>query len=80
MRLGLNVGYSGSQISLPIDLVQEADRLGFHSAWTAEAYGSDAVTPATIFASSMMGAISPPPLRARSEVTRLLLLPPDVNP
>src|ERR1051326_3835455 len=46
MRLGLNVGYSGSQISLPIDLVQEADRLGFHSAWTAEAYGSDAVTPA----------------------------------
>ena len=46
MRLGLNVGYSGSQISLPIELVQEADRLGFHSAWTAEAYGSDAVTPA----------------------------------
>jgi len=32
---------------LPIALVQEADRLGFHSAWTAEAYGSDAVTPAT---------------------------------
>src|SRR6266853_293905 len=47
MRLGLNVGYSGSQISLPMDLIQEADRLGFHSAWTAEAYGSDAVTPAT---------------------------------
>ena len=46
MRLGLNVGYSGSQIALPIELVQEADRLGFHSAWTAEAYGSDAVTPA----------------------------------
>jgi F420-dependent oxidoreductase-like protein len=47
MRLGLNVGYSGSQITLPLNLVQEADRLGFHSAWTAEAYGSDAVTPAT---------------------------------
>ena len=46
MRLGLNVGYSGSQISLPMDLVREADGLGFHSAWTAEAYGSDAVTPA----------------------------------
>jgi F420-dependent oxidoreductase-like protein len=46
MRLGLNVGYSGSQISLPMELIQEADRLGFHSAWTAEAYGSDAVTPA----------------------------------
>src|SRR6478736_3865082 len=46
MRLGINVGYSGSQVSLPMDLIREADRLGFHSAWTAEAYGSDAVTPA----------------------------------
>ena len=26
-------------------LIREADRLGFHSVWTAEAYGSDAVTP-----------------------------------
>ena len=46
MRLGLNVGYSGSEISLPMELIQEADRLGFHSVWTAEAYGSDAITPA----------------------------------
>jgi F420-dependent oxidoreductase-like protein len=46
MRLGLNVGYSGSTMSLPMELVHEADRLGFHSAWTAEAYGSDAITPA----------------------------------
>jgi F420-dependent oxidoreductase-like protein len=46
MRLGLNVGYSGSKMSLPEELIQEADKLGFHSAWTAEAYGSDAVTPA----------------------------------
>ena len=45
MRLGLNVGYSGSTIRLPIDLIQLADRLGYHSVWTAEAYGSDAVTP-----------------------------------
>jgi F420-dependent oxidoreductase-like protein len=30
-----------------MDLIQEADRAGFHSVWTAEAYGSDAVTPAT---------------------------------
>lgn len=45
MRLGLNCGYWGS---LPVDnvaLAQEADRLGFHSVWTAEAYGSDAVSP-----------------------------------
>ena len=46
MRLGLNVGYSGSQISINMDLVREAERLGFHSVWTAEAYGSDAVVPA----------------------------------
>src|SRR5437867_3686979 len=46
MRLGLSIGFSGSRITLPMELIQEADRLGFHSAWTAEAYGSDAVTPA----------------------------------
>ena len=46
MRLGLNVGYSGSKMSLNMDLVLEAERLGFHSCWTAEAYGSDAVSPA----------------------------------
>jgi len=45
LRLGLNIGYSGAQIHLPIDLVQEADRLGFYALWTAESYGSDAVTP-----------------------------------
>src|SRR5207249_7987664 len=27
------------------DLVAEAERLGFDSVWTAEAYGSDALTP-----------------------------------
>lgn len=45
MRLGLNAGYSGSTIDLPLELVQEADRLGYYAVWTAEAYGSDAVTP-----------------------------------
>jgi F420-dependent oxidoreductase-like protein len=29
----------------PIDLVLEAERLGFDSVWTAEAYGSDCFTP-----------------------------------
>jgi F420-dependent oxidoreductase-like protein len=29
-----------------MDLILEAERLGFDSCWTAEAYGSDAVTPA----------------------------------
>ena len=45
MRLGINVGYSGSRMAIDLPLVKEADRLGFHSVWSAEAYGSDAVTP-----------------------------------
>jgi F420-dependent oxidoreductase-like protein len=47
MRLGLNLGYSGSAAGIDLSLVQEADRLGYHSVWSAEAYGSDAVTPLT---------------------------------
>ncbi len=45
MRLGLNIGYSGARIDLPLDLILEADRLGYYAVWTAEAYGSDAVSP-----------------------------------
>ena len=45
MRLGLNTGYSGATITLPMELIREADRLGYYAVWTAEAYGSDAVTP-----------------------------------
>ncbi len=47
MRLGINLGYWGSGPSNGVALAQEAERLGFDSAWTAEAYGSDAVTPLT---------------------------------
>ena len=47
MRLGLNLGYAGTRVDLPMALVKEADRLGYHSVWAAEAYGSDAVTVAT---------------------------------
>lgn len=45
MRLGLMLGYAGKKIQLPMEMVKEADRLGVHVVWTAEAYGSDAVTP-----------------------------------
>ena len=45
MRFGLNIGYSGARMALNMELIQEADRLGFHSVWAAEAYGSDAITP-----------------------------------
>ncbi|HXZ85062.1 MAG TPA: LLM class F420-dependent oxidoreductase [Myxococcota bacterium] len=45
MRLGLTVGYSGRGMGLPLDTILEAEKLGFDSVWTAEAYGSDAITP-----------------------------------
>jgi F420-dependent oxidoreductase-like protein len=45
MKLGIGIGYSGGRLELPLDRVLEAERLGYDSLWTAEAYGSDAVTP-----------------------------------
>lgn len=46
IKLGLQLGYWSSQPPPNlIPLVQEAERLGFDSVWTAEAYGSDALTP-----------------------------------
>ena len=45
MKLGLMLGYSGARVTLPMDMVTEAESLGFDSVWTAEAWGSDAVTP-----------------------------------
>jgi len=45
MKLGLYLGYSGAQMRLPVEKVQLAERLGYDSVWTAEAYGSDALTP-----------------------------------
>jgi F420-dependent oxidoreductase-like protein len=45
MKLGLSIGYSKAQLDIPVQLVQRAEELGYDSVWTAEAYGSDAVTP-----------------------------------
>jgi F420-dependent oxidoreductase-like protein len=45
MKLAINIGYSGAQMTLPLDHILECERLGYDSVWTAEAYGSDAVTP-----------------------------------
>ncbi|MFT5483032.1 MAG: F420-dependent oxidoreductase-like protein [Halieaceae bacterium] len=46
MKLGLNTGYSGKQVVIPMDTIKLAESLGFDSVWVAEAYGSDAVSPA----------------------------------
>ena len=46
MQLALSLNYSGATLALDIDRVLEAERLGYSAVWTAEAYGSDAVSPA----------------------------------
>jgi F420-dependent oxidoreductase-like protein len=45
MRLGLALGYTGARVTVGAQCVQDAERLGYDSVWTAEAYGSDAVVP-----------------------------------
>ena len=46
MELGYNTGYWGSGPPAgAAAAIAEAERLGFESVWTAEAYGSDALTP-----------------------------------
>jgi len=47
MKLALHLSYAGPRLELDLAKVLEAEQLGFDSVWTAEAYGSDAVTPAT---------------------------------
>jgi F420-dependent oxidoreductase-like protein len=46
LKLGLNTGYWGAGPPPGVEeAIAEADRLGFDSVWTAEAYGSDGLTP-----------------------------------
>jgi F420-dependent oxidoreductase-like protein len=47
VKLAYSLGYWGAQPTDFMPLVLEAERLGFDSVWSAEAYGSDAVTLAT---------------------------------
>ena len=46
MRLGVMLGYfgAGTTAAEQLELAREAERLGYDSAWVAEAYGSDAAT------------------------------------
>jgi len=46
LKLGLQLGYwSATPPQGWVDLARRAEALGFDSVWTAEAYGSDALTP-----------------------------------
>jgi F420-dependent oxidoreductase-like protein len=46
VKLGLALdAWSGADVEVPVARVQLAERLGFDSVWTAEAYGADALTP-----------------------------------
>ena len=47
MKLAIGALSFGPQIRINLDLIKHAESLGFDSAWTAEAYGNDAVTTAT---------------------------------
>src|SRR3982750_3042846 len=46
MKLGVHIGYWGFGLTSAdqLEIVREAERLGYDSVWTAEAYGSDAAT------------------------------------
>ena len=44
LALGLDL-YRGATLEVPVASVRLAEQLGYHSVWTAEAYGSDALSP-----------------------------------
>jgi len=51
--LGLALdAWSSADVTLPVARVQLAERLGYDSVWTAEAYGADALTPLAYLAAS----------------------------
>ncbi len=47
MKLGLTIGTGGNTPRIDMDLILEAERLGYDAVWSGEAYGTDAVTPIT---------------------------------
>jgi alkanesulfonate monooxygenase SsuD/methylene tetrahydromethanopterin reductase-like flavin-dependent oxidoreductase (luciferase family) len=46
LKLGLTLGTGGNTATVDMDYVREAENLGYDTVWTAEAWGSDALTPA----------------------------------
>jgi F420-dependent oxidoreductase-like protein len=47
MKLGLLLRYHGEVGGPDMDLVLEAEKLGYDSVWSGESYGTDSVTPTT---------------------------------
>ena len=46
VKLGLGLDlYRGASLEVPVEKIRRVEELGFHSVWTAEAYGADALSP-----------------------------------
>ncbi|HEY8528034.1 MAG TPA: LLM class F420-dependent oxidoreductase [Acidimicrobiales bacterium] len=46
MKLALRLDlYRAAELRVPVELVRRAEELGYHSVWSAEAYGTDALSP-----------------------------------
>ena len=45
MKLGIDIGYSGAKMALPMEQILKAEELGFDSVFAGESYGSDVFSP-----------------------------------
>lgn len=50
MKLGIAIDWARPRLDIPLQRIQLAEELGFDSVWSAEAYGSDALTPLAFIA------------------------------
>lgn len=50
MKLGIMLDYNATTVAPNVELVQAAERLGYDSVWSAEIYGSDALSPLAFLA------------------------------
>ena len=48
MQLGISAHLPGAHPKLDMELILEAERLGYSQVWTGESYGTDAVSPAAL--------------------------------
>jgi F420-dependent oxidoreductase-like protein len=45
VKLGIMIPWNGPRVRIPVETIRLAEALGYDSLWSAEAYGSDALTP-----------------------------------